>query len=204
MSLHAVVSSQLWSLSKEGEIVSPVCWFENWPPYTEGKERPKKEADHSRLVGGRFNKQGNLHMWLVLASIRWVDLSALQNLTSLYRGLNLLQAHTPSRWSQQHIDWSYCSQDYVLETAPSVGMVCTMYIPRTGEGKEPPAWFQLTHQPAVMSSPWPALALFYFSLLLPKLRLHRKEEKQKEMQVGTVRSPTLAKARSPVVHFPHI
>ena len=30
-------------------------------PYTEGKERPKKEADHSRLVGGRFNKQG---VWL--------------------------------------------------------------------------------------------------------------------------------------------
>ena len=33
----------------------------NWPLYTEGKERQKKEADHSRFVGGRFNKQGNLH-----------------------------------------------------------------------------------------------------------------------------------------------
>ena len=26
-----------------------------------GKEKPKKEADHSRLAGGRFNKQGNIH-----------------------------------------------------------------------------------------------------------------------------------------------
>ena len=27
----------------------------------EVKERPKKEADHSRLITGRFNKQGNIH-----------------------------------------------------------------------------------------------------------------------------------------------
>lgn len=26
----------------------------------------KEEADHSRLVGGNFNKQRNLYMWLVL------------------------------------------------------------------------------------------------------------------------------------------
>ena len=34
------------------------CCFTNWPQYTEGKERPKKKADRSRLVGGRFNKLG--------------------------------------------------------------------------------------------------------------------------------------------------
>lgn len=34
----------------------------------EDRERPKKEADHSRLVGGRFNKQGNLEVRLVLGS----------------------------------------------------------------------------------------------------------------------------------------
>lgn len=33
----------------------------SWPPYTESKERRKKEVNHSRLMGGRFNKQGNLH-----------------------------------------------------------------------------------------------------------------------------------------------
>ena len=32
----------------------------------EGKERPKKEADHFRLVGGYFNKPVNLQMRLVL------------------------------------------------------------------------------------------------------------------------------------------
>lgn len=30
------------------------------PAYTEGKERPKKEPEHSRLVGGRFKKNENL------------------------------------------------------------------------------------------------------------------------------------------------
>lgn len=32
----------------------------------EGKERPKKEAGHSRLVGGGINKQEDLHTKLVL------------------------------------------------------------------------------------------------------------------------------------------
>lgn len=38
----------------------PVCWFANWPPYSEGKERPKDEADHSRLIRSSFNKQENV------------------------------------------------------------------------------------------------------------------------------------------------
>ena len=29
-------------------------------PYLEGRERRKKEADHSGLVGGRIDKQGDL------------------------------------------------------------------------------------------------------------------------------------------------
>lgn len=33
-----------------------------------GGEKPKKKADHSRLVDGMFNKQGNLHTRLVLGS----------------------------------------------------------------------------------------------------------------------------------------
>ena len=33
----------------------------NWPHYMQGKERLKKEAGHSKLVGSRFNKQGHLH-----------------------------------------------------------------------------------------------------------------------------------------------
>lgn len=34
--------------------------------YSEGREKPKKEAGHPRLVGSRFKKQGNLHRRLVL------------------------------------------------------------------------------------------------------------------------------------------
>lgn len=39
-------------------------------PYTEGKEREKKGADHSRLTDGSFNKQGNLYTTLVLADTK--------------------------------------------------------------------------------------------------------------------------------------
>ena len=34
--------------------------------HIEGGQRPKEEADRSTLVGGKFNKQGNLHTKLVL------------------------------------------------------------------------------------------------------------------------------------------
>lgn len=45
-------------------------WFTTWPPYTEGKETPKKEAENSRLVCVRLNKQGNLPARLVLGAAR--------------------------------------------------------------------------------------------------------------------------------------
>lgn len=45
-------------------------WNLKLDPYTEGNERPKKEAVHSRLVDGRFNKQRNLDMSLILGSCK--------------------------------------------------------------------------------------------------------------------------------------
>lgn len=33
-----------------GVLIRGYVWASNWPLYKEGKERPKKEADHSRLV----------------------------------------------------------------------------------------------------------------------------------------------------------
>ena len=50
------------------------CLMWNRSLYLEGRERRKKKADHSRLVGGSFNTQGNLHTRLVLVSARQVDL----------------------------------------------------------------------------------------------------------------------------------
>ena len=38
----------------------------NWPPYREGKEKLRQEADHFRSVDGSFQKQENLWMRLVL------------------------------------------------------------------------------------------------------------------------------------------
>ena len=49
-----------------GSLVQNLGKICNWPLYREGKERSKKEADHSILVGGTFNKQGKLHTRLVL------------------------------------------------------------------------------------------------------------------------------------------
>jgi len=45
-----------------GSQTGPVC--------RGGREGLKKEADHPRLVGGNFNKQGNLLMRLVLGSCK--------------------------------------------------------------------------------------------------------------------------------------
>lgn len=43
------------------------CWFTNWPPYVEGKERLKNKAGHSRWVGGSFSKQA-----IYLGGLSWV------------------------------------------------------------------------------------------------------------------------------------
>ena len=40
------------------------CWFANEPPKTEDKKRLRKKAYHSKLVSGRYNKQGNSHKGL--------------------------------------------------------------------------------------------------------------------------------------------
>ena len=43
------------------DLRSSLGKIQNWPLYKEGKERLKKETDHSRLINGRFSKQGILH-----------------------------------------------------------------------------------------------------------------------------------------------
>ena len=131
---------------------------------TEGKERPRKEAEDCRLVGGRFNKQEKLLTRLVLCAHK------------VSRSL-----HSPARIFKVYIEdligfgHMYCpdglnvflSQDHVLGTAPPMGMVDRRYIPRMGQGvggrESLIAPVQLTGQPAVTSSQWPppAAAPFY-------------------------------------------
>lgn len=65
-------------LSPEDGAHSECCWFGNWSPNTDARERMKEEADPSRLVGGRFNKQRKLHKRLVLDAESQVDLHICQ------------------------------------------------------------------------------------------------------------------------------
>ena len=88
-------------------------------PYTQGKERQRKEADHYRLVGGSVNKQGNLHMRIVLGGLKTRSLHLTSRILKVYTeglpgfihifspdGLNntfLSQVHIlqrPSLWQQ--------------------------------------------------------------------------------------------------------
>lgn len=58
-------------------------------PSSEGKERRNKEAEHSRLVDGNSNKQGNLHRRLALGNHKMSRFhTTCQNLKSLDKGLH--------------------------------------------------------------------------------------------------------------------
>lgn len=112
-----------------------ICWFTtsletSWGT-VEIREMPKKEADKSRKAGGRYRKQGNSHMWLILGSHKtrfpFFFLSqedfqlSLPNLQSLYRGLIWVLSHTQSRWPQYHTTflWPWKASG--------------MHMPKTGE-----------------------------------------------------------------------
>lgn len=82
-----------------------MCWFVNWSPNTEGKEKLRKESDYSRLVGGRFYKQEPYIRDLSWVTARGVYLciSQPESVKSLYRALNDVQSCITSRWIQQYI-----------------------------------------------------------------------------------------------------
>ena len=62
----------------------------------EDKKRLKKEVDHSRLLGGSFNNQGNLLARFVLADCKVIRSP---HLPESYNGI---QSCVPSGWPQQH------------------------------------------------------------------------------------------------------
>lgn len=72
-------------------ICAGLCWFVNSPPNREEKERWEREADHSRWVSDRCNKEGNLRMRLVWSRTR-----------SLHPPAGILKVHTEAltRFSQ--------------------------------------------------------------------------------------------------------
>ena len=101
-------------------------------PYTEGKEKPKKDADHSRLVGSSFYKQGNLHTRLVL-SIHQMNRSLHPPTSILKVYIEALTGFSPV-YSPDGLNNTLLLQGRVLETAPAMGMVGGIRIPRTREG----------------------------------------------------------------------
>lgn len=95
------------------DVLSPSVILKPWKlpeynlklaPMYGGQEKLKEEADHFRLVGVRFKKQGTDIWGLSWAATRWVDLCSWSpNVKSLYRGLTWLLSQIPSRWFQHLI-----------------------------------------------------------------------------------------------------
>lgn len=77
------------------------CWFAKQSPTQRARKRPKKEAGHSRLIGGRCNKQENSHGRLVLGGHK--TSRSLNPPERTCKGLNWGQSCIPSRWFQKHI-----------------------------------------------------------------------------------------------------
>ena len=105
-----IVGSQTSSGVSLGEI-----W--NWPPYSEGREWPKKEAGHPRLVGGSINKQGNLHTRLVLGGHKRSRFPFCTHQTEsecFYRGLNWVQSRVTSQIEIPHFYLKAVSLELLL------------------------------------------------------------------------------------------
>ena len=91
----------------------------------EGKETPKKETVHSRFVGGSFNKEGNLHMTLLLGGCK---------MRSPHPSTRILNVYTQglSEWGHIYrpgVLNALLSQSYVLGAFSIMGMVSGTYIP---------------------------------------------------------------------------
>lgn len=113
----------------------------------EDKEGPKNREDHSRLVGGKFNKQRSLHTRLLLGghkisgSPRPPEV-CVENLTGF--------SHI---YSPDGLNSTLLSQSCILELAPSEWSIHSE--DREG-GEEPPiAQVQLKSQLPITSSWWP-------------------------------------------------
>ena len=136
------------SFTNSGEI-----W--NWALDVKGKERPKKEANKYRWVGGRFNKQENLCTRLVLDG-RKMSRSPCSpaRISKVYIEAVIGFSHVSST---DGLNNTLLSQGCVLENGFDCGNSGRNTHPkdRGGDEETPNALGQLTGQLAVTSSQLP-------------------------------------------------
>lgn len=112
----------------------------------EGKERWKKEADQSRMIGDRFNKQGNLTRPV---------LGDHKTSRCLHAPTIILKVYIESLpgfshvYSPDGLNNTSLSKGYVLGVASNTGKASRIHIPRT---ERVSAQIQLTGQQVVISS----------------------------------------------------
>ena len=127
------------------------------------RHQRKKQATPDRQVAGVMSKRTYIQ-GLSWAARRGVDLHpTCQNLKSLYRGLNSVQSHIPSRRSYQHIA---LSQGCILENSSHCGNGGhnTHSKARGGDVEPLIAQILLKGPLIVMSSWWLSLTLFNFNI----------------------------------------
>lgn len=133
------------------------CWFETSGasrvksetcPHNRVQREAGKEVDHLRQVGGRFNKQDNLHTRLVPGHCKISR--------SLHPPFKILRVYIEAftRFSHvchpEHLSNTLSRKAAPLRMASTVGILDRASTPRTGE--EPPiAWVQLIGQPVTSS-----------------------------------------------------
>lgn len=168
---HRDIFIELFSLSSllriQGGIykLGLVCKL---TPYIKDRQRPKTEADHFRLVGGSFDKKGNLLKGLSWMATRQVDLYPYSlNLKSLSRGPKWVYSCMPSRRSEEHLTfWRLCPWN---SSHRENGRQSLHSKARRGDEQPLIAWVQLVVvcswlSPSTLHPSWPGLTILHAPL----------------------------------------
>ena len=113
-----------------GSFPDIVIW--NWPPYTEARERRKKEAGWPILEGGSFNEQGNF--------LKRLDLGSPKTSRFLRPPTRILKVSIEASNGFGHIlspislNTTFLSQGCILRAASGSQEGKQKHIPRTGKG----------------------------------------------------------------------
>lgn len=128
---------------------------ETGPPFMESRERPMKETEYSRPVGGRLNKHQELTWKACLGRCKASRSPYLPTriFNSLHKGLGWVQSCSDG---SDGFSNTLLSQDYISEKVPSCGNGGQRVHSKYREvGKVPPITeVHLTGQPVVVRSSW--------------------------------------------------